>query len=66
MRITRGELVVALGHGRVTLGEATLTMRVLHQMTPGLYTVAMVLTLNALQVVRIPTTSSPKPGGHTA
>jgi hypothetical protein len=35
MRITRGKLVVALGHGRVTRGEATLTMRVLHQMTPG-------------------------------
>jgi hypothetical protein len=65
MRITRGKLVVALGHGRVTRGEATLTMRVLHQMTPGQYTVAMVLTLNATRVVRIPTTSSPKTRGHT-
>jgi len=65
MRITRGKLVEALGHGRVTRGEATLTMRVLHQMTPGQYTVAMVLTLKAKQVVRIPTTSSPKTGGQT-
>jgi hypothetical protein len=65
MRITRGKLVVAVGHGRVTRGEATLTMRVLHRMTPGQYTVAMVLTLNATQVVRIPTTSGPKTVGHT-
>ena len=65
MRITRGKLVVAIGHGRVTRGEATLTMRVLHQMTPGQYTVAMIVTLNTTQVVRIPTTSSPKNGGHT-
>jgi hypothetical protein len=65
MRITRGKLVVALGRGRVIRGEATLTMRVLHQMTPGQYTVVMVVTLNATQVVRIPTTSSPKTGGHT-
>jgi hypothetical protein len=64
MRIMRGKLVVALGHGRVTRGKATLTMRVLHQMTPGQYTVAMVVTLNATQVERIPTTS-PKTGGHT-
>jgi hypothetical protein len=65
MRITRGKLVVAVGHGRVTRGEATLTMRVLHRMTPGQYTVAMVVTLNATQVVRIPTTSSPKTVGQT-
>ena len=65
MRITRRKLVVAIGHGRVTRGEATLTMRVLHQMTPGQYTVAMVLTLNSTQVVSIPTTSSSKTGGHT-
>jgi len=64
MRITRGRLVVALGHGHVTRGEATLTMRVLHQMTPGQYTVAMVVTLDATQVVRIPTTSSPGPLGR--
>jgi hypothetical protein len=64
MRITRGKLVVAVGHGRVRRGEATLTMRMLHPMTPGQYTVAMVLTLNTTQVVRIPT-SSPKTGGHT-
>jgi hypothetical protein len=65
MRITRGKLVVAIGHGRVTRGKATLTMRVLHQMTPGPYTVAMGVTLNATQVVRIPATSSPKTVGHT-
>jgi hypothetical protein len=65
MRITRGKLVVAIGHGRVTRGEATLAMRVLHQMTSGPYTVAMGVTLNATQVVRIPATSSPKTGGHT-
>jgi hypothetical protein len=65
MRITRRKLVVAIGHGRVTRGEATLAMRVLHQMTPGQYTVAMIVTLNTTQVVRIPTTSSPKNGGHT-
>ena len=64
MRITRGKLVVAIGHGRVTRGEATLAMRVLHQMTPGQYTVAMIVTLNTTQVVRIPTTSSPKKGEH--
>jgi hypothetical protein len=66
MRITRGKLVVALGHGRVTRGEATLTMRVLHRMTPGQYVVAMVVTLNSTQVLRIPTTSSPGAKGHTA
>jgi hypothetical protein len=65
MRITRGKLVVALGYGSVTRGEATLTMRVLHRMTPGRYAVAMVVTLKATQVVRIPTTSSPETGGHT-
>lgn len=65
MRIMRGRLVVALGYGRVTRGEATLTMRVLHRMTPGRYTVAMVVTLKATQVMRIPATSSPEAGGHT-
>ena len=63
MRITRRKLVIALGYGRVTRGEATLTMRVLHQMTSGQYTVAMALTLNATQVVRLPTRSSPKTAG---
>jgi hypothetical protein len=53
MRITRGKLVVALGHGRVTRGKATLTMRVLHRMMPGQYTVAMVVTLNARKVLRL-------------
>jgi hypothetical protein len=65
MRITRGKLVVALGRGRVTRGKATLVMRVLHRMTPGQYTVAMVVTLNARRVLSIPMTSSPETGGHT-
>lgn len=53
MRITRGKLVVALGQGRVTRGKAMLTMRVLHRMTPGQYTVAMVVTLQASKVQRL-------------
>ena len=54
MRITRGKLVVALGNGRLRDGEATLTMRVRHRMTPGSrYTVAMVVTLNATMVLRL-------------
>jgi hypothetical protein len=65
MQVTRGKLIVARGYGRVTRGEATLTMRILNRMTPGRYTVAMVLTLNSTQVVSIPTTSSSKTGGHT-
>jgi hypothetical protein len=65
MRITREKLVVALGQGRVSRGTATLTMRVLRRMTPGQYTVAMVVTLNATQVLRISTTSSPGTGGHS-
>jgi hypothetical protein len=65
MRITRGKLLVALGQGRVTRGTATLTMRLLQRMTPGQYTVSMVVTLNATQLLRIPTTGSPGTGGHT-
>jgi hypothetical protein len=56
MRITRGKLVVALGHGRLRRGTATLTMRVLRRMTPGLYTVTMVVTratINAKMVLRL-------------
>ena len=53
MRITRGKLVMALGHGSVTRGKATLTMRVLHRMTPGQYTVEMLVTLNATKVLRL-------------
>jgi hypothetical protein len=53
MKIRRGRLVVALGQGRITRGTATLTMRVLHQMTPGLYTVTMVITLHAQMVLRL-------------
>jgi hypothetical protein len=54
MRITRGKVVVALGIGRLRRGTATLTMRALHRMTPGRYTVAMVVTLNATTVLRLP------------
>ena len=54
MRITRGQLLVAVGKGSVTRGKATLTMRVLHKMTRGTpYTVSMVVTLNAKMVLRL-------------
>jgi len=53
MRLARGTLLVALGQGRVTRGKATLTMRVLHRMTPGRYTVKMVLTVNVTRVLRL-------------
>jgi hypothetical protein len=53
MRVTRGKLVFALGHGRVTRGMATLTMRVLHRMTSGDYTAAMVVMLDARKVLRL-------------
>ena len=53
MRITRGKLVVALGHGRLRRGRATLTMRVLRRMTTGSYTVTMIVTINAHTVLRL-------------
>jgi len=53
MRITRGNLLVALGRGSVTRGKATLIMHVLHRMTPGRYTVAMVVTVNTTRVVQL-------------
>jgi hypothetical protein len=53
MRITRGTLLVATGRGRLSSGKATLTMRVLHRMTPGTYTVAMVVTISATMILRI-------------
>jgi hypothetical protein len=53
MRITRGTLFVASGRGRVSSGKATLTMCVLHRMTPGSYTVTMVVTINATMVLRL-------------
>jgi hypothetical protein len=53
MRITRGTLLVASGRGRLSGGKATLTMRVLHRMTAGSYTVSMVVTIGATMVVRI-------------
>ena len=65
MRITRGKLVVALGNGRLRDGEATLTMRVRHRMTPGSrYTVAMVVTLKTARLVSITLRASPGTGGH--
>ena len=51
MRLARGNLLVALGQGRVTRGKATLAMRVLHPMTPGRYTVKMVLTVDVTRVL---------------
>ncbi len=53
MRVTRGKLLVAFGHGHVTRGKAILRMRVLHRMTPAQYTVAMVVTLNASKVLSL-------------
>jgi hypothetical protein len=53
MRLARGTLLVALGQGHVAHGKATLTMRVLHPMTPGRYTVKMVLTVNVTRVLRL-------------
>jgi hypothetical protein len=53
MRISRGTLLVAVGHGRVTHGKATLTMRVLHRMLPGRYTVSMVVTLKSTRSLRL-------------
>jgi hypothetical protein len=53
MRLARGTLLVALGQGHVARGKATLTMRVLHPMTPGRYTVKMVLTVNVTRVLRL-------------
>jgi hypothetical protein len=53
MRIARGRLLVASGRGRLSGGKATLTMRVLHRMTPGSYTVSMVVTIGATRIVRI-------------
>jgi hypothetical protein len=53
MRITRGTLVVARGDGRIQSGNAALTMRVLHRMTPGPYTVTMVVTLITSTVKRL-------------
>jgi hypothetical protein len=51
MRITRRKLLVALGHGRIRHGTAALTMRVLHRMSRGRYTVAMVLTIQSTRVL---------------
>jgi hypothetical protein len=44
---------VAFGHGRVTRGKATLTMRLLRRMTSGSYTVTMVVRVNAKMVLRL-------------
>jgi hypothetical protein len=53
MRISRGKLLVAVGHGRVTRGKATLTMRLLHRMMPARYTVSMVVTLESTRTLRL-------------
>lgn len=53
MRVSRGNVVFAVGNGRVVRGKATLTMRVLHKMKPGRYTVAMVIRVNATKVLRL-------------
>jgi len=52
-RIYRGKLLVALGQGRVSGGNATVIMELLHRMTPGRYTVKMVVTVNATSVLRL-------------
>jgi PhnB protein len=44
MRITQGTAVLAIGHGRLKGGQATLTMRLRRPLTPGRYHVAMVIT----------------------
>lgn len=57
MRITTGKLVVARGHGRLTRGKATLTMRIVRRIKPGRrYTVSMVVTratIRAKMVLRL-------------
>jgi hypothetical protein len=53
MRISRGKLVVAVGRGRIMRGKATLTMHVLHRMTPGRYTVSMVVALKSTRTLRL-------------
>jgi hypothetical protein len=57
MRIKRGKVVVAVGHGRLRHGKATLTMRVLRPITRGRYTVTMVITratIRAKKVLQLP------------
>jgi hypothetical protein len=53
MRITRGKLLVAVGHGRLKNGKATLTMSVLHKMTKGRYTVSMVITHATIKATKV-------------
>jgi len=56
MRITSGTVVVATGHGRLTGGRATLTMRLRAPLTRGDYKVAMKIThatINATMVLRV-------------
>jgi hypothetical protein len=54
MRITQGKVVVALGSGRITRGQAALTMRVRRRMSRGRDTVTMVMTITASTVLRLP------------
>lgn len=53
MRVTHGKLLVAVGHGRIRRGTATLTMRLRRRMAPGRCTVTMVVTLNATTMLRL-------------
>ena len=53
MRLTHGKTLVALGTGQIKRGKATLTMHLLRKMTPGSYTVSMVITLKATRVLRL-------------
>jgi hypothetical protein len=53
MRVTQAGVLVASGHGRLTRGKATLTMSLRRRMTPGRYTVAMVVTLTSTMVLRL-------------
>jgi hypothetical protein len=53
MRIKRGTVVVARGHGQLKRGKATLTMHVLAPMTAGSYTVTMVITKATIRAKKV-------------
>jgi hypothetical protein len=52
MRIKRGTVVVARGHGQLKRGKATLTMHVA-PMTAGSYTVTMVITKATIRAKKV-------------
>jgi len=58
MRIARGKVLFAVGHGRLTGGRATLTMRVLRKITRGRYTVSMVITQATINATKVLTLGS--------